>query len=251
LYVHRGSACISPSSRYASVVAVVTQAYPALHGLYRALVSTPFNWTVTNWLHLSDAISVLLEADAVDRLNNLVGDVVQLDDANSYLPQTVLGRYVSKERPLSGYFAVCCIMEIQWTVLAQTLVSSPEEKTQAITLVGGVEDAAAANAAWNALVSKKVTIAEQYKQPVLDGLKQTLDRAMDCFTDLLAQMGELDGEPSMDTYAWETMAECLVRLDSSNLSHLTVVTPENSIRLLHCSAEFGCSPVLQAQAPVE
>jgi phosphatidylinositol 4-kinase len=230
---------------------VVTQAYPALHGLYRALVSTPFNWTVTNWLHLSDAISVLLEADAVDRLNNLVGDVVQLDDANSYLPQTVLSRYVSKERPLSGYFAVCCIMEIQWTILAQTLVSSLEETTQAVGSVDGMEDAAAANAAWNALVSKKVTIAEQYKQPVSDGLKQTLDRAMNCFTDLLAQMGELDGEPSMDTYAWETMAECLVCIKSLTGSPLMVVAPENSIRLLYCVAEFGYSPVLQTQAPVE
>lgn len=192
-----------------SSTTVVTQAYPALHGLYRALVSTSFGWTVTDWLHLSDAISVLLEADAVDRLNNLVSDVVQLDDPNSHLPQTVLSRYVSKERPLSGYFAVCCIMEIQWTVLAQTLVPSPEERTSAANPVEFTEDAAAANAAWDALVSKKATISEQYKQPVLDGIKQTLDRAMDCFSDLLAQMGELDGDPSRDTYAWETMAECL------------------------------------------
>lgn len=189
---------------------VVTQAYPALHGLYRALVSTSFSWTVNDWLHLSDAIGVLLEAEVVDRLNNLVGDVIQLDDPNAHLPQTVLSRYVSKERPLSGYFAVCCVMEIQWTVLAQTLVSLPEDKTPIASPIEGMENAAAANAAWDALVSKKVSISEQYKQPVLDGLKQTLDQAMNCFTDLLAQMRELDGDPSMDTYAWETMAECLV-----------------------------------------
>jgi phosphatidylinositol 4-kinase A len=189
-------------------VAIITQVYPALHGLYRALVSIPFNWTITNWHELSKVVSVLLEADTIDRLNDLVINVVQLEDAGAHLPQTVLARYVSKDRPLSGYFAVCCIMEIQWTVLAQTLFSSPE---------GGAidynEDAAAANAAWNVLVAKKVVILEQYSPPVIEGLKQTLSRAMECFTDLLAQMGELEGEPSLDTYAWETMAECLVRSD--------------------------------------
>ena len=233
------------------MVPVITQAYPALHGLYRALVSTPFSWTVANWLRLSDAISVLLEADAIDRLNNLVSDVVQRDDSNAHLPQAVLSRYVSKERPLSGYFAVCCIMEIQWTVLAQTLIPPQDGKTSRLATVDGIEDAAAANAAWNALVSKKVTTTEQYKQPVLEGLKKTLDRAMHCFADLLAQMGELDGEPSMDTYAWETMAECLVCLNSSNLPILTLVSPENSIRLFHSPAKFRYPPILHTQAPAE
>lgn len=136
----------------------------------------------------------------------MVLEIVQLEDPNAHLPQAVLARYVGKDRPLSGYFAVCCIMEIQWTVLAQTLVSPDKEA------ISYGEDAAAANAAWGVLVAKKVMISGQYPPAVLDGLKQTLSRAMECFTDLLAQMSELDGEPSLDTYAWETMAECLVRM---------------------------------------
>ncbi|CAG8714462.1 6364_t:CDS:2, partial [Acaulospora colombiana] len=191
-----------------AVINVVTQAYPALHGLYRALISTQFRWTISDWLALSNVISDLLEEDVIDRLNSLVADIVQLNDVDAHLPQTVLSRYIHKDRPLSGYFAVCCVMEIQWTVLAQTLIPW-DEKTSKSKVIDKVEDAAAANAAWGILVSKKVVIQDQYSQEALDGLKRTRDRAMECFTDLLAQMGEIEGEPSMDTYAWETMAECL------------------------------------------
>ena len=148
----------------------------------------------------------------IDSLNNLLTNVVELDDPNSHLPQTVLARYVGKERPLSGYFAVCCAMEIQWTVLAQTLIQPSEIKdVSCVTAQDIGEDAAAANSAWNVLVSRKVVISEHYSTEIVSGLKRAQLRAMECFTDLLAQMGELEAEPSMDTYAWETMAECLVR----------------------------------------
>ncbi|KAG8834446.1 phosphatidylinositol-4- kinase [Serendipita sp. 399] len=190
---------------------VVTQAYPALHGLYRALVSTPFSWTIADWLRMTNVVSELLEEETVDRLNNLLTDVAELNDPSSYLPQTILNRYISKDRPLSGYFAVCCIMEIQWTVLAQTLITPSNWSKNDTRSVQDEEEeeAAAANAAWNALVSKRVTAPEQYPTDVLEGLKQAVKRAMDCFTDLLAQMSELEGEPPSETYAWETMAECL------------------------------------------
>jgi phosphatidylinositol 4-kinase A len=191
---------------------VVTQTYPALHGLYRALISTQFRWTISDWLSLSNVISDLLEEDVIDRLNSLVTDIVQLNDVDAHLPQTVLSRYIHKDRPFSGYFAVCCVMEIQWTVLAQTLIPW-DEKSSKSKFIDKIEDAAAANAAWAILVSKKVAIQDQYSQAALEGLKRTRDRAMECFTDLLAQMGEIEGEPSMDTYAWETMAECLVSLN--------------------------------------
>lgn len=196
-------------SKVVVVITIITHAYPALHGLYRALISTPFQWTIMDWLNLSNVISELLEADIIDRLNNLVADVVQLTEENAHIPQTILSRYVGKERPLSGYFAVCCVMEILWTVLAQALVSPSEELYKNFVIEN--DDAAAANAAWNALAAKKVHISSPYPPPIMTGLRQTLDRAMECFTDLLAQMGELEGEPSLDTYAWETMAECLVR----------------------------------------
>ncbi|CAG7846286.1 Phosphatidylinositol 4-kinase stt4 Short=PI4-kinase; Short=PtdIns-4-kinase [Serendipita indica DSM 11827] len=193
-----------------SLIAIVTQTYPAFHGLYRAIISTSFHWTTAHWLSLSDVISKLLEEEVIDRLNNLLSNVVELDDPNSHLPQTVLARYVGKERPLSGYFAVCCVMEMQWTVLAQTLIQPSDAKEgHCVTVQDIGEDAAAANAAWNVLVSRKVVISEHYSADIVSGLNRAQSRAMECFTDLLAQMGELEGEPSMDTYAWETMAECL------------------------------------------
>lgn len=185
---------------------VVREAYPAFHGLYRALISTSFAWTIAEWLNLSDILSELLEANTVDRLNDLLSQVLELSDSTAHVSQTLLERYVTKDRPLSGYFAVCCVMEIQWTVLAQTLVSTDEDTPKSVI---SEEEAAAANAAWNVLVSKRV-VSESYSHKVLEGLKGILNRAMECFTDLLAQMGEMDDDPSIDTYAWETMAECLV-----------------------------------------
>jgi phosphatidylinositol 4-kinase len=41
-------------------------------------------------------------------------------------------------------------------------------------------------------------------------LRETVTYAMQCFTDLLTQLEEMDSEPSVDTYAWETMSESLV-----------------------------------------
>ncbi|KAG8826070.1 phosphatidylinositol-4- kinase [Serendipita sp. 401] len=219
---------------------VITQAYPALHGLYRALISTPFSWTIADWLQMTGVVSGLLEEETVDRLNNLLTDIAELNDSSSHLPQTVLNRYISKERPLSGYFAVCCVMEIQWTVLAQTLIAPASWSANDIRSVQSdeEEDAAAANGAWNALVSKRVTMSEPYPTVVLEGLKQALDRAMNCFTDLLVQMGELDGEPPSETYAWETMAECLKiasvcsvalqSMDSSLYSRLKLLLSDGS-----------------------
>jgi phosphatidylinositol 4-kinase len=33
---------------------------------------------------------------------------------------------------------------------------------------------------------------------------------MQCFTDLVVQVEEMESEPSVDTYTWETMSESLV-----------------------------------------
>jgi phosphatidylinositol 4-kinase len=47
-------------------------------------------------------------------------------------------------------------------------------------------------------------------------LKDTIQYVLKCFLDLLVQIEEMDSQPSLDTYAWETMSESLVR------SHLPV-----------------------------
>jgi phosphatidylinositol 4-kinase A len=42
-------------------------------------------------------------------------------------------------------------------------------------------------------------------------LKKSLELSTQVFTDLLVQIEEMDSEPSLDAYAWETMSESLVR----------------------------------------
>jgi len=41
-------------------------------------------------------------------------------------------------------------------------------------------------------------------------LKDTIKHAMQCFADLLTQIEGMEAEPTVDTYAWETMSESLV-----------------------------------------
>jgi len=118
--------------------------------------------------------------------------------------QAILSRYVAANRPLTGYFVLCCIMEIEWTVLAQSLQAVQE------CIVHTEEEAAAANAAWSALASKKVASPPQVKRDIDEGLRQSINVAMQCFTDLLTQMESMETEPSSDTYTWETMAESIV-----------------------------------------
>lgn len=142
----------------------------------------------------------------MDQLNHLVVDIVRKENADAdtlcYV-QTFVSRYVAQGRPLSGYFMVCCVLETEWTVLAQALAPP-------VTNRASVVEAAAANKAWfsltrNAAVDINITDGETRST-----LKSTITYAMECFTDLLVQMKEMDCDPSIDTYAWETMSESLV-----------------------------------------
>jgi phosphatidylinositol 4-kinase len=180
---------------------------PALHGLYRAIISTSYPWTPNQWQHLSTHLSTLIVPDSLERLNRLLVDISREEDATSeviHFIQTFLARYISRGRPLSGYFLVCCVTEMQWTVLAQALVPG-----QTVNY-GNIVEAAAANKAWLALMRKAAPALRITDEKTWDTLKSTLRYAMQFFTDLHIQIDEMDMEPTVDTYAWETMSESLV-----------------------------------------
>lgn len=98
-------------------------------------------------------------------------------------------------------------MEMQWTALAQALVPVSDG-----TKSGGlVREAAAANRAWLSLMkraSKRLVVDADTAK----ALGSTVKGALQCFNDLFHQMKDMETEPSMDTYAWETMSESLVCL---------------------------------------
>ena len=196
--------CLQPSAQNETkqLSEVISHAAPAFHGLYRAVISTSFSWSITEWLRLSQALSDLLDADLVEHFGDHLTAAI-----DSPREQAILSRYIAANRPLTGYFILCCIMEIEWTVLAQNLQTA--QVCIAPTGETG-EEAAAANAAWGALASKKVASPPQVTRDIGEGLRKSIDVAMQCFTDLLTQMESLETEPSSDTYAWETMAESIV-----------------------------------------
>ncbi|KAG5638986.1 hypothetical protein H0H81_008207 [Sphagnurus paluster] len=185
---------------------VLTQLTPALHGLYRAISSTSFAWSVSQWEQIATKLGVLCSPSVVDRLNHLLVDIIQKEGADEetlrYV-RTFVTRYVTQGRPLSGYFIVCCVIETEWTVLAQAL--APPN----IKISGHVTEAAAANKAWISLMRKAPSVPEIKDTNTVQTLKMTLKYAMQCFTDLLVQIEDMDTEPSLDTYAWETMSESL------------------------------------------
>lgn len=191
---------------------VITQFAPSFHGFYRAIVSTPFPWLVSEWQQISHSMDALFASAVVERLNNLLIDSARLtedDLQEGTFVQTLLSRYVASGRPLTGYFVVCCVIEIQGTVLAQTLSIPRDEGSRNIR-----EEGAAANAVWTALISRAVHVVHTYDSAIQTDLRNTIVSALRCYADLLFQIEELDGDPSIDTYAWETMSESLVSAGS-------------------------------------
>ncbi|TCD70919.1 phosphatidylinositol-4- kinase [Steccherinum ochraceum] len=189
---------------------ILAQFAPAFHGFYRSIISIPFAWSLEEWASLSCHLNELFNPAVVDRLNRLLVDALRVvDDADVeklHFIQTLLARYVTRGRPLSGYFIVCCVIEALWTTLAQALLPSLTPQTSNHP---AFVEAAAANKAWQSLLNhpiEEITVpAEVFNKPVL----QTMQNAMECFTNLLVQIEEMDAEPSEDTYAWETMSESL------------------------------------------
>ncbi|KAG6820652.1 hypothetical protein H0H93_013851 [Arthromyces matolae] len=216
-------------------VSILTQLIPAIHGLYRAISSTSFAWTVDQWVQIATHTNELCSPTIVDRLNHLLVDIVQKDGPDGdtlRFVQTFVSRYVAEGRPLSGYFIVCCVIETQWTVLAQALVS-PQPVTS-----GASTEAAAANRAWLSLMRTAPSPCQIEEENTLETLKATLLYAMQCFSDLLIQMEEMETEPSVDTYTWETMSEslklasvcsvALQELDGKLFSRLQLLLSEES-----------------------
>jgi phosphatidylinositol 4-kinase len=96
------------------------------------------------------------------------------------------------------------VVETQWTVLAQVL--APPELSRRVIVI----EADAANKAWSALMGQEPIELDVSSKTSRDALGKSIGYAMQCFTDLLEQMEEMEVEPSADSYAWETMSESLV-----------------------------------------
>ncbi|KAF7980170.1 hypothetical protein HWV62_39641 [Athelia sp. TMB] len=222
----------------ANSVNILTQFCPALHGLYRAIISTIYPWSSRQWDQLSTHLATLVAPENLDRLNRLLVDIHHESEASPELIhfiQTFLARYILRGRPLSGYFLVCCIVEMQWTVLAQALVlpGAQNDNTQ-----GEIVEADAANKAWLALMHNIALDTDITDEMTRETLRTTLRYSMQCFTDLLCQIEEMDSEPTLDTYAWETMSESLKlasvcsvalrELDESLYSRLTLLLSDQS-----------------------
>lgn len=166
-------------------------------------------------------MSDLFASTVVERLNNLLIDSARLtedDPQEEAFVRTLLSRYVASGRPLTGYFVVCCVIEIQGTVLAQTL-SLPRDEAPSRAL----EEAAAANTAWMALISRPARVLDIQDESIKINLQNTINSALRCYADLLQQIEELDGDPSIDTYAWETMSESLASFFSSGVDVLLLI----------------------------
>ena len=148
----------------------------------------------------------------LERINRLLLDIHQeaeadpdMDATTIVFCHTFISRYIALGRPLSGYFIVCCVMEMQWTVLAQALASNP------LVQKGQVREAAAANRAWVNLMkwpAKDLELDNQ--EETKEALRSVTRDALQCFNELLEQIENLETEPADDTYAWETMSESLV-----------------------------------------
>jgi phosphatidylinositol 4-kinase len=206
----------------------------SFHGLYRAIISTEFSWTYHVWASISEHLNVLFEHDVIERLNRSLLNVVQAEDGEvdvkNYI-QALLSRYALSGRPLNGYFLLCCVEEAQWTMLAQALYPS---QAPVYPNSGEEFEAAAANKAWSALTRDVETAASE---PYLkSALKKSLELSTQAFTDLLVQIEEMDSEPSLDAYAWETMSESLVRPSINFGQYWISLLLENGHRLCCCSS---------------
>lgn len=192
----------------------ISQAAPAFHGFYRSLVSTPFKWTLPEWEKLATAVASLFGSTATDHFNTLVITSLEVDEddpdssSSTYL-QLFMGRYLAAGRPLTGYFMICCVVEIQWVVLSQTFtkVTTPCDIGIRLDSVRGVAEAA--NTAWADLTQGLLKYEGVLDDNSKRCLEQTLRGSMTLFTELVSHVDGM-GSDSLETYAWETMAETLV-----------------------------------------
>ena len=199
----------SPS---ASAFDVLSQYAPAFHGLYRAIISIPFDWSPEEWCSLADPLNQLFLPETIERLNRLPIEALSgtgEDVEKVAFVQTLVSRYISRGRPLTGYFIVCCVVEAKWTILAQAM--SRTYSTKDIDVPPAPQEAAAANIAWQKLLKFHEAgngFSEECQKTLL---RTTMRNVMHIFSTLLIQIQEMDSDPADDSYAWETMSETLVR----------------------------------------
>lgn len=187
---------------------ILCQFAPAFHGFYRALISTTYRWTPQQWAELSKNLNPLFDHHSLEALNRLVTDIVQLEETDPEAIQfvaTLLARYVSRGRPLSGYFLICCVIEVQWTVLTQALIPLDLDAK-------GVDfnEAAAANHAWASLSRSSVATVAKTDKGFAAVLEASKKLSLEYFAEILVQIEEMETVPSQDSYAFETMSESLV-----------------------------------------
>ena len=109
---------------------------------------------------------------------------------------------------MSGYFLVCCIIEVQWTVLTQALIPL-ELGAEGVQL----SEVAAANHAWVSLFRSSVATIAKTNECFAAALKASKDLSMECFTDLLVEIEERETAPSQDAYASENMSRELANAE--------------------------------------
>lgn len=221
-----------PASDISTAAIVITESAPAFHGLYRAITSTSLHWTLDEWERITKITSDIFAPDTVDRLNSLLADYLTHSDdllRKTMFIRTIVSRYSSANRPLSGYFAVCGVMEIQWTILAQVLVPPLAQPPVASTSQGVLPsaqsvEAQASNAAWGSLMSKPCRKIDMdvVDPDAISTVSKCLEDAAQCFTDLLEQIEEY-GEVDPEMYAFETLSESLVRHVCRMLQQMLII----------------------------
>ena len=214
---------------------ILSQFAPAFHGFYRALMSTTYRWTPQHWVQLSKNLNPLFDRLSIEALNRLVTDIVQLEETDPEAIQfvtTLLTRYVSRGRPLSGYFLICCVTEVQWTILTQALIPLDLDAE-------GVQfsEAAAANYAWASLLRSPVAAITKTDKNFATALEASKELSMECFTDILVQIEEMETAPSQDSYASETMSESLVSFRNRLFIPILIATSQKLSAV--CSAALS------------
>ncbi|KAF8334229.1 uncharacterized protein EI90DRAFT_3051526 [Cantharellus anzutake] len=199
---------------------VVTDIVPSLHGLYRAITSTPFPWKGAEWESLAGITQDLFKQDIVDRLNSLLTTFLENEgfqeetSKDSLYARTLLSRYISNGRPLSGYFAVRSVMEIQCTALAQILLSPAPQSPASSSSTGksgGTRfyPSQASITSWASLAGNAIDkIPGELEGEFKSAVVSSINSAMQCCADLLEQIEEI-GDVNPEAYAYETLSESL------------------------------------------
>ena len=108
---------------------------------------------------------------------------------------TFISCYIAARCSFSGYFFVCCVMEMQWTTLTQSLIPIPSAGIKYGILV---TEAAAANRAWLNLM-KTAAQKSAMGVEIAEALQSTVKGALQCFNDLLVQIENMETDPPVDT----------------------------------------------------